>query len=168
MDLRAVEGHRGADRPAAQACRQGDPALDRQQRGAARTGDRVLVDLPGGRHVGRQGQRGIPERARPQHGVGSLLGNLPVEPAQGLEEPRLGRRHADVERAIRRPGEAAHELVEVRAELGRHAPLHMPLEQQQQAEAGDRQSEDDGGRASRKKAQPERALPHVGAGSGTR
>ena len=45
---------------------------------------------------------------------------------------------------------------------------HVPLEQQQQAEAGNREGEDDRGRTGSKKPEPERSLPHAGAASGTR
>ena len=141
MDLRTVQRHRGADGSPAEARRQGNPALDGQQRCAARAGDRVLVDLRIGEGIDRQVQRRIPERTGAQHNS-IRLRDLPIEPAQGLEEPRLSRRSIDLKGTALRPGKAAHELVEIRAEFGRQATLYMPLEQEQQAKSSDYQGED--------------------------
>ena len=48
-------------------------------------------------------------------------------------------------------------------------PLNLsPLEQDQQAKSSDYQGEANGSRTGSQKTQPERAFPHVGAGSGTR
>jgi hypothetical protein len=60
MNFSTVDGHDRADRSTPEARRQRDPALDGQERGAAWTENRMLVDLRGSRHVGRQRQPRIP------------------------------------------------------------------------------------------------------------
>jgi hypothetical protein len=168
MDISPVESHRGTYGSGPKACRQGNFAFDRKQRGSAWPRDRVLVDLTMSKLIRREDQPLIPKGARAQDCSVRLFDDLPVEPAQRLQESRLARRRADFNRTTLDFGDAAHELIEDRPELDRHASFDMPFEQEQEAKPGDCERRDDGSRAGGEQPEPERAPPHATACSGTR
>jgi hypothetical protein len=148
--------------------RQDHRALDDEKRRSARSGDRVLMQLAGGKLVRRQLQGRVPEGARAQDRAARLDGDLPVEATERLLKARLGWLLRKLDGAAGGPLEADGELAKMRLELDGHAPLDMMLEEEQEAEPGERQGEHDGGGARRQEAAPERAPPHAAGRSGTR
>ncbi|WP_244469196.1 hypothetical protein [Afipia felis] len=167
MDLSSINRDRYPDSAPAEVCRQGDRALDDKERGLARTGNRMLMDLGDRKTVRWHVQGGVPQGSRPQHRSLRLRCDLPIEPAQRLLEAQLRGGVADVQGPIRSALKPADELAQMRLQFGRYPALDMALEEQQQPETGDREDEEDGGGSSREEAKLERASLHAAARSGT-
>lgn len=75
--------------------------------------------------------------------------------AERFLETRFGRQAGELQGAILRTFEPVDQLPQMRLELEGHPPLHMPLEQQHETEAGQRQREQDRGAASDEQSQPQ-------------
>jgi len=143
MYLRTIDRNGGTDNSSAEGLRQADFPLHDEQRGAARAGNGVLVYGAAVDAVCGQRKSCVPERARAKGLSGRLHRQLPVKTAERLLEAGLRRGLSQLQRTIPGSLQAAHELPQMGLQFHDHAPFHMPLEQKQETEAGEREDEKD-------------------------
>jgi hypothetical protein len=167
MDLSPIDGNRHADSAAAKVCGQGNRALDDEERGSARPGNRMLVHLGTREMVRWQVQGGVPQGSRPQRRPLRLCRDLPIKTAQRLFKAGLRRWVGDAEGPVRTALETADKLAHMRLQFRRHPALDVTLEQQQQSDAGNRKSKENGRGARCQQATLEGTPLHAAARSGT-
>ena len=141
-----------------------DPLRDEQAR-PLRPRYLMTVGLARRRLVGRQRHGGVPRRAR-AHELAAAVLRLPVESRQGVGKARIGGRARHHQAPLGIDVEARQQLTQMDVEVVGQAAGDVPLEQQDQCGAGDRERRENCDDAPRHQPQPQRGSPHA-TGSGT-
>lgn len=149
--LGRLHRHRGPHRAANQTRRHRDRPLQDQQVRPLWPGQPVHVHRAVTQRVGGQVERSVPERTGALEDAGLL--DLPVKPAIGHGEARIGRRSGQFQLSIGPAFQPGNDLVELHGHLGHRAALHMRAEELRKTQRRKTQCEQDRQRARQREAQ---------------